>query len=312
MNRLISIFLAAGLLTSPARAQFWDALINPDVSVTLTHPPGLGLKVQRVAFAPVTSPAAEDLVAACIDDLASTGKLEVLDRGNIEKVLSEQKFSNSGLVDERTAVELGKLLGSTVLLFVKVNRMEVKHLPRTETTPAWTGRDGQFHPAVTTYFARTQVEFAASVQAADLATGKVYSQKRIARSPRVENSSTLGTPEWPSDTQVRELAIGESRTEVTRMLLPWNERRTLIYYDDKDYGMKEAYRKLKAGDTAGALARSMTALDEAAADRKVKTKYLGRTRYNAGMCHFILGQYELALSFLQAARATDPNQPCGK
>ena len=84
---LFALGLVIGVLGLPARAQFWDSIVNPDVTVTLIHPPGLGLKVQRLAFAPVSDNVTEDLVSACISDLSNSGQIEVLDRGNIEKIL---------------------------------------------------------------------------------------------------------------------------------------------------------------------------------------------------------------------------------
>jgi hypothetical protein len=305
-NRIPGAVLLVSLAGLPAQAQFWDSLINPDVQVTLTHPPTLGLKVSRVAFAPTTGRGAEDLVAACIADLAAS-EIEILDRSNTEKVLGEQKFTNSGLVDEKAAVEMGRLLGAGVMLFVKVNRLKAKHLDLQATAPAWTDKEGNVHPAVTTYTSKTQVEFNASIQAVDMATGRVFTQQRIAVAPALERSSTQGRPEFPSDTDVLELAMGSARTQVHRMLLPWTEQRKLIFYDDKDYGMKEAYRRLQLNDAGGALAKSLEALEAARADPKVKPKYLGRTNYNVGMCHFIKGDYQAALPFLKAARGTDPS-----
>jgi len=306
-KRPLLALLIVGGLAFPAHAQFWDRLINPDIQVTLTHPPALGIKVQRVAFAPVSTPAAEDLVSACIADLTGTGEIEVLDRGNIEKVLGEQKFTNSGLVDEKSAVELGKLLGSSVLLFVKVQRSDVKHIPLRSTEPSWTDKKGGYPPAVTTFTSKTQVEFNGSVQAVDLATGRIYSQQRIAVSPSKEVSSDQGMPEYPSETEVRELAVGMARTQVHQMLCAWTEQRKLIFYDDKDYGMKAAYKRLQLNDARGALGLSLEALAAAKADPKAAVKYVGRTNYNVGMCHFILGDYAAALPFLKAARETDPS-----
>ena len=40
------------LAVFPLSAQFWSELANPKVEVVLTHPPGLGLKIDRVAFIP--------------------------------------------------------------------------------------------------------------------------------------------------------------------------------------------------------------------------------------------------------------------
>ena len=300
--------LAVGIcLAVPLSAQFWDKLFNPDVEVTLTHPPGLGIKVKRVAFAPVNTPAADELVSACISDLLAAGELEVLDRANTDKTLSEQKFSNSGLVDSAQAIEMGRLMGSPVLLFVKVFTLKVSQIPLQATRAGYTEK-GEYHAPVTTYTSKTQVELSASVQAVDCATGKIYSQKRLAFSPSLQQSSDQGRPEFPSETQVTEMAMNQARQEVRRMLLTWHEVRKLTFFDDKDYGMKEAFVRLQLKDYPGALGKSLEALDKAKADPKVKPKYLGHASYNVAMCHFILGDYDAAGPYLRGARETDPTQ----
>lgn len=303
-----SILITVMCATVPLSAQFWDKLLNPDVEVTLTHPPALGIKVKRVAFAPVSTHDADELVSVCISDLLAAGEIEVLDRANTSKTLAEQKFSNSVLADSASAVEMGRLLGSPVLLFVKVFSLKTSHTPLQRTTDGWTDKKGKYYPPVTTYTSKTQVELSASVQAVDCATGKVYSQQRIAVSPSQEQSSDQGRPEYPSDTHVKELAMNQAKSQVHRMLLSWTEKRKLTFFDDKDYGMKEGFVRLQLNDYPGALAKSMDALAKAKADAGVKPKYLGHANYNVAMCYFILGDYDPAVPILKAARETDPTQ----
>lgn len=290
-------------LAPAAQAQLFQRLFNPDVQVELTHPPALGLKVARVAFAPSDNGATEDFVSACISELVASGQIEIVDRNATTKLLNEQKFSNSGLVDSDMAVEMGRVLGSPLLLLIKVHqllpRQDQSHKQRESKDKE--GRVTVHH----TYVSRTRVDFSASVQAVDTSTGRIYSARRIVLDPQKENTSRDGYPEYPSETEVREMAIQQARTEVIRMLLPWRESRKLIFYDDKDYGMKEAYRALDARDYPEALRRSLEALARAQGDPKAERKYLGRTQYNVGMCHFILGDYDQALPALKAARATD-------
>jgi len=292
----LAILLAAAL---PVPAQLFQRLFNPEVDVTLTHPPGLGLRVRRVAFGPVSDPRAEELVSSCIAELSRSEQLEVIDRGNLERVLAEQKFSNSGLVDSAQAVALGKLLGSPVLLLVKVHAAKVTQTPLVSRVP-YTDRDGDAK-TITTYVSKTAMDYSASIQAVDCATGRIYSVQRVVANPSQENSSTQGQPEFPPEGEVRERALGQAVTQVSRLLLPWTENRRLIFYDDKDYGMKEAYRLLVARDYEGAEAKSREAVAKAKADPKVKSKYLARTDYNLGICKFIQGQYGAAQPYLKAA-----------
>lgn len=55
---------------------------------------------------------AEDYVTdALTEAVFNTGKIKIFERANLEKILSEQKFQASGLVDEDTAKDIGKIAG---------------------------------------------------------------------------------------------------------------------------------------------------------------------------------------------------------
>jgi TolB-like protein len=56
-------------------------------------------------------------------DLISTGEFRVLERSQLEKALSEQKLQKSGLIDDKSVVELGKLLGANFIIIGSVVKM---------------------------------------------------------------------------------------------------------------------------------------------------------------------------------------------
>ncbi|MBT7825734.1 MAG: hypothetical protein HN600_04000 [Bacteroidetes bacterium] len=57
-------------------------------------------------------------VAVKISNRLSNNKnFTVVDRNSIELIIKEQKFQYSGIVDEKTAVELGELIGASVTVF---------------------------------------------------------------------------------------------------------------------------------------------------------------------------------------------------
>ena len=94
MRLLLPASLA--LLALPAPAQFWSELANPKVEVTLVHPPGLGLKVERLALAPSRDLNSRELVDALTADLVQSRQVEVVDRGHLDAVLKEQELGASG------------------------------------------------------------------------------------------------------------------------------------------------------------------------------------------------------------------------
>ncbi len=116
---------ALALLAVPVQAQFWSEIANPKVEVTLVHPPGLGLKVERLAFAPSRDLNSRELADALTADLVQSRQVEVVDRGHLDAILKEQELGANGYVEPATIAKLGKLLGPSVLVIVNVNRSEL-------------------------------------------------------------------------------------------------------------------------------------------------------------------------------------------
>jgi curli biogenesis system outer membrane secretion channel CsgG len=55
-----------------------------------------------------------------------TGKIRLMERKQLEAILGEQKLGASGLVDEKTAVSMGKLVGVRYMITGKVTRFAYK------------------------------------------------------------------------------------------------------------------------------------------------------------------------------------------
>ena len=85
-----SIPAALALLALPVQAQFWSELANPKVEVTLVHPPGLGLKVERLAFAPSRDLNSRELADALTADLVQSRQVEVAEISRGLKILARE------------------------------------------------------------------------------------------------------------------------------------------------------------------------------------------------------------------------------
>ncbi len=57
----------------------------------------------------------------CMQQGARTQVFTIMERSEIQRVLSEQRFSNSGVVDESTAAELGRVLGLDAMIMGSTN-----------------------------------------------------------------------------------------------------------------------------------------------------------------------------------------------
>jgi len=111
----------AGCVVSPAVMQQMAASQPHSIS------PNFDLsRMWRVAVMPPTGSA--DVPLGNLYDAAQlaamrTGKLVLVDRAEVERLLAEQEFSYSGLVDPSTAARLGKLLGAEAVMLVNVTRL---------------------------------------------------------------------------------------------------------------------------------------------------------------------------------------------
>jgi len=65
-----------------------------------------------------------------ITALVKTGRYEIVERNKIEKVLSEQRLQLSGIVDETSAAEFGKLLGAEYIVFGSITSATRKDIDK--------------------------------------------------------------------------------------------------------------------------------------------------------------------------------------
>lgn len=290
----------------PVQAQFWSELANPKVEVVVVHPPGLGLKVERLAFAPSRDLNSRELADALTADLVQSRQVEVVDRAHLDAVLKEQELGASGYVEPATIAKLGKLLGPSVLVIVNVNRSDLSRNQATKEE-----RHTDYKTKLETVRLKrtsiTSLDFSATVQVLDLSTGRVFGAQRLEDAPSLSNSSYDGFPAYPRDADVRRLAFETAKGKVMRMLLAWSETRKLTFFDDDVFGMARAHERLRARDTRGALELALTGLEQSKQDKGQKAKYYPRAQYNVGIIRFIQGQYEEALPYLRAALDMQPD-----
>src|SRR5438046_9465871 len=107
MRRMVALVLVLLATVSAAQAQFFDKLSNPTTSVTLKHPPGLGLKIGKIAFGPASGTCADQIVEALISDFVSQ-QMEGVDRQHLCAILAEHNLTTTGYVEQSTAPAPGR------------------------------------------------------------------------------------------------------------------------------------------------------------------------------------------------------------
>ena len=305
-----------------ASAQFLARLTNPEIIVSIEHPPELNIQVDTVVFGDAIGQCAEEVTQALMEDFLDVG-IEVVDREHLGAILVEHDLAARGLTDPATILAVGELIGPSALVSVRGIRCATEHdmstavEPRRVAVGKTTDENGKEKTKYVTRdvhvrTARTSFDLRVSVRVVDLTTGRVFGGRSFAASPslvrRLELKSMFdeSEPEYPPEAAVMELALERVLPGARRMFFGWTERRSVVYYNNDKCGLKAAYRALDMGDQERALMLSVRNLDTCRNDRKVKKKVVANAYYNLGMVQAIRGEYEQALVNLAEADRMRP------
>lgn len=112
---VLSVFLVLNVFAAPKKTPKSIVESFDEIAQKLLQTKADGKKASY-AFVALSSDdgnaIAEDYVTdALTEAVFNTGKIKIFERANLEKILSEQKFQSSGLVDEDTAKDIGKIAG---------------------------------------------------------------------------------------------------------------------------------------------------------------------------------------------------------
>lgn len=286
-NVAATIFLGFLAVGFPCSGQL---IPRPKVPVTIHHPPSTGVTLEgkKVAFGQISGPCAQQFSDLLIPVLQAN-RVEVVNRQQLDSLLTEHRFQVGASVDPTTAVALGKVLGPSVMIFITASRCNVERNLLSEK---------QFiGPPVNV--SRTQAHFLASMHTVDLATGRELAVQSLETNPRKENRSTNGIAEYPGEVEVQDVAVHEAATKAERLYFPWTETRQVAFMNGKECNLKAAYDLLRAGDNAGALKLSHENVETCKSDPKVN--HQSDAWYNLGVAYLVADDYDNALQAMAEA-----------
>ena len=125
INIMTAILIAIGLLS--AGCMTVTELSTLGMPLNYARSPVLDTKAQwrTVILPPSVSSGSRVTDLNGLSDYAGmallrTGQFSLVDRSVVDELLSEQEFSYSGVVDQATAVQLGKLLGAEAVMTINI------------------------------------------------------------------------------------------------------------------------------------------------------------------------------------------------
>lgn len=276
------VFLLAAV-SSPAQIQFFK-VVDKTVPVQIPHAPTIGLTVKRIAFGQSNGACADELINSKLMSDFQLHQIEVVDREHLRQILAEQNFSQT----QQGELALGKILGPSVMIFVRVDECSPSQLPLIGSPQR--AMNGQ---QLTTYISKTRFAIDGSIEAVNLTTGQALGNHGFSVHPERENQSTAGPPEFVPVDEVKEEAMAQAAAEVHKLFFPWTESTRLFVHDDKDCGLKQVAALIHGNDAAGAFQLAQTDLAQCKASHE-KEKTLARAYYDTGLAAMMAGHYDQA------------------
>jgi tetratricopeptide (TPR) repeat protein len=278
-------------LTPAASGQFikFNFGQKPTVPVTIKHPPTLGITLagKKVAFGQIASGCAQQFADLVMQDFVSQG-VTLVNRGDLDAILAEHNFQVGGSVDPATAVQLGKVLGPAIMVFLNVSRCEArKDGPLYENQPT----------GARVNISRTEAHFLASIHTVDLATGRELAVNSVRADPQRDNRAQApAIPEYPNDYELQDAALRAAAAQAHRLYFPWVETRDVSFMNNKECNLKQAYELLKTGDIDAVLKLSQENVNACKSDPK--PTHQADALYNLGVAYMLSGDYDNALATL--------------
>jgi tetratricopeptide (TPR) repeat protein len=267
---------------------------KPKFPVTIQHPANLSVSLtgKKVAFGPVATGCPQQFEDLIMQDFVQQG-VTLVNRADLDAVLAEHQFQASVSVDPATAVQLGKVLGPSVIVFLNVTRCEAR-------------KDGPLYQdqiGTRISISRTEAHFLASIHTVDLTTGRELGVNEVRADPKRENTARFpAVAEYPGEFEVQDAALRTAADRAHRLYFPWTETRQVSFMNNKECNLKQAYDILKAGDLTAALKLSEENITLCKSDPKAA--HQADALYNLGVAYMLNGDFDKALDTLTESERT--------
>jgi hypothetical protein len=277
---------------------------TPGVPVSIVRPAEIDLaRYERVAVGEFTGKNGNLIEQELIQALMSTSRFDVLDRAHLNVVLNEQKLGQSGLVDDRTAANLGNISGTSVIIVGNVNDYHFnENLEKNE----WTDSKGGYHVSYTRK-GRAHVEVFFKVL--DAVTSRVIASKSL----EAWDSGSLSDDSPPPHIDPTNLYTNCRRKVIEnfmKVIAPYKETvRVPLYAADKVPQTNLGQGAATVGNWNKAREHFSAALEAAHNDPKLAKdkKLLAKLHCNIGICALFSNEFDAARNEFETAYALNPD-----
>jgi curli biogenesis system outer membrane secretion channel CsgG len=241
----------------------------------------------------------KDLADELTSTLFKSGHFEVLDRQHLRKILEEHSLNQSGLIDESTAPEIGKLIGAAVLVFGRIQND--KYEEKTSHDEPKKDKKGK----VTQKFYRNgEYNLSSNVKVIDIQTAKILAVKTLtARQTNRTSAINKNAPPIDKNSLYRR-CLNDIGAQFLRVVSPYETRVKASFETDDAYPeVDQAITMFKIGEWDDGLKLLQSATEKTSLEKEVRAKSF----YNLGLAQTYSGDFDEAIKNLKKALMLNPD-----
>ena len=270
--------------------------------MTVTRPAEVNLKgYNKIAIGDIVdaggsvSRHAQDIADDLTASLFDSGNFEVLDRQNIKSIMSEHKLSSTGIIDENTASELGKVIGAAVLVFGRIQTD--KYDETTSKADAWQDKKGNWHQ---THYREGTYSMSVNLKVIDITTAKILAVRSLSAAFVSKKSADNKWPEKIEAGVLYTRCLKNITGQFMRMVASYDVQIKASFQTDKLLPeVAQAITQLKIGEWEEGMALFEEATKKTGLEPKVKAKAF----YDLGLAQLYGGDFDNAIiNFKQAMK----------
>ena len=282
---LIFVFIAMVLLSCA-----------PSARIPVLKPAEINLRgIDKIAIGDIKGNVGSNIADLLTSRLFESDQLDVVDRSNLSRIMREHELNMSGVINNDTAVKIGKLVGASALI---VGNANVKYdLKRWKGKP-WKDKEGKWHQS---YNVKGTAKVNSTLKVVGLTTGKVLAAKSISKEAKDSERENNQWPQDPDKDAIISSAVNSVINTFMKMIAPYTVYVNVKFEKSKLPESEAGINFAKQGQWEDALAQFKSAKDKNPTDPCVW--------FNLGLA------YEYNFMFRQAIEAfkeANKIKPCGK
>ncbi|WP_435549356.1 CsgG/HfaB family protein [Desulfobacterium sp. N47] len=258
---------------------------------------------KTIAIGNIDGTGGKEVEGLLTQELNNCGRFEVVDRAHTGNILHEQNLNMTDSFDSQSGAKLGKMMGSSALIFGNITRHNYDQKSKTNESTCYNANKQKY--TCYTYYIDGIWNLNTQFKVVDTSTGKILATKAIKSDANKSVSEEGKRPsiDWDRDT-VFEGLYKKTVDDFMRMIAPYRVIESVTIFEDGSLPDLENGRKFaERGDWNLAVERFKSACNTADSNPEIKPKWRARAHYNLGIALGYSGMdYKQALDELQKAQ----------